>query len=158
MTPKVALETVFKNLFNPADSDSTATEASFKDLLQSFDANTSEVGNFVAALKSLFTVSVENPTDDEKILMTTQLDAFNTAQKNLIKSFQGLNKMDFAFSFDSRNADFNKKRAHFSADVKALKLNPAGTQAFFADELTAKNIVDVIFAAIDVSNRIKSEA
>lgn len=131
---------------------------SFKATLESLAVNTAQVDNYVAALQSYLSTVVANPTDTQKTAMTAKLDIFDTAEKNFVQSFFGLSNIEFDVSFaaDTRNADFNGKRTQSSAAKTALRINPAGTFAFFTDPATVKSFSDYTIAAVAVSNRIKS--
>jgi hypothetical protein len=161
-SPVVTFETIYKNFFTLglSGSDLTATKSSFKSLLTSSGMNVAQVDNYVAALQLYLKNVRANPTEAQKTVMTTQLDAFDIAEKNFIQSFPGLNNIEFDFGFgaDLRNADFNGKRSQSSAAKTALRLNPAGTFAFFTGNNTVTNFAEYTLAAITVSKRIQSKA
>lgn len=161
-TPLLAFETIYKNFFSLglANSDLTATQASFTSLLTSLSVNTAQVTNYVAALKAYLAIVVATPTQVQKDAMTAKLNLFDAAEVAFIESFQGLANIgsDPLFSTNLSNADFNTKRSLSSAAKSNLKINPQDTYGFFSDPATAtaKNIAEYTVAAIAVSDRIKA--
>jgi hypothetical protein len=118
--------------------------------------NTTQVDNYVAAMKSYLAVIVEVPTQADKDIMRIKLDLFDTAEGKFIESFYGLGDMNFAFSIEPKNAEFNTKRTQSSAVKTNLRNNPDQSYSFFSDPATATKFADYNVAAIDTSNRIKS--
>jgi hypothetical protein len=157
LTPKESLEVIYTKFFTfgLASSDLESTKASFKNVLQSLGVNTAKIDEYIAALKAYLAIVVSTPTEAQKTVMTSMLDLFDLAEKAFIKSFEGLVNMDFAFSFDSRNIDFNSKRKKSTAAKTALRSNPQNTYSYFADPTTPTKFAEYYVAAIDVSNRIK---
>lgn len=153
---------IYSNLFSLglAKSDLTSTKEEFRSLLTSLSVNTGQVDNYIAALKAYLDVVVENPTNAQKTAMTDQLNLFDTAEDTFVKSFEGLAAAlaDFSFAFDTRNAQFNSYRTAASAAKTILRTFPEQTYSFFTNLDTVTTFVDYTFAAIDVSNRIKSGA
>jgi hypothetical protein len=155
------LETIYKELFSLglAKSDLTATKGSFKSKLTSLGVNTAQVDNYISSMQSYLAIVVTNPTEVQKTSMTSKLDAFDLAEKNFIQSFEGLSTIDtdLLFSADPRNTIFNAKRAQSAAAKALLRLNPGGTYGVFTDLSTPRNFATYTYAAVSVSNRIKSE-
>lgn len=152
---ELAFEAIYKDFFKLSlvSSDLTATKASFKTKLESLQMNTIEVENYLGSLASYVSVA------SNIFQVGSSLDRFMASEKTFIQSFEGLSNIDFnpGFALDPRNAKFNEWRVLSAAASVALKLNPAGTYAFFNDPSTPRNFATYLVAAIDVSTRIKGE-